>query len=566
MLIQPLAMGDLLMTTPLLAGLKAKYPEAGIDVMANDFFARVLAGNPRGRRIHTLPIRGALPPANNPPTGPRRPSCPSWPAFWDLSPSATIGSSTLFHDLAGALTFLSRGGRVLGADFTKEGYLIMRGDWPSYLRMVLGGPCFNSFNTADIHCLAAGVRPQVSGLRFYPTENDRREADELLGGLGAESGDSLIALHLGATREHRRWPLDEFVELGRLLLAKGYRPVLTGGAAEADMTAQAARGMGPGVLQTAGRTENLGAFAALLKRCRAIVSNDSGPVHVAASVKTPVVSISLGKAQFQATGPYLSGSLALEADMACAPCFDPDVCAHHDCHRAITARDALAALEYLLGGAWVPPPGCRTKFYQAQTAPDGLLDWRPLLQDKDQPIRAALRRAWLAVLQPGSSIMAPKPPEPPPSSSEPWKQFDLLASQAVRILRKMQALLSGRADMSALSGMSSELASVSQRIKDLGMAESMIKPLAAYLILRKSGLDEIELAIQIAGQLNLYLQVRRAARLAAGNWKQTKARPDRGCEADLLISDPEQFNIYKQIKFSPAWKQKRKPLYRQMYL
>lgn len=46
LLIQPLAMGDLLMTTPLLAGLRAKHPAAGIEVLANDSFARVLAHNP----------------------------------------------------------------------------------------------------------------------------------------------------------------------------------------------------------------------------------------------------------------------------------------------------------------------------------------------------------------------------------------------------------------------------------------------------------------------------------------------------------------------------------------
>lgn len=516
LVIQPLAMGDLLMTTQLLAGLRATHPGAGICVMANDSFARVLAHNPAVDQFIPFPYvelyRRANQPANQAPAATLSQLARFVESF---TPGFDLVLNPCFNDLAGALTFLSRGRQVVGADFSKEGYLIMRGDWPSYMRMVWGEPCANTFHTTDLHCLAAGARPPQAGLRFYLTKKDRQDSLELLGELGAKDDDRLIALHLGATRKHKRWPLENFIELGRLLSAEGFRPVLTGGAAEAETTAQAAQGMGPGILQAAGKTENLGVLACLLRRCQALISNDSGPIHVAVAAEVPVISISLGKVQFRATGPYLPGSLALEADMDCAPCVDPDACPHQDCRRAVRPQDALAALKYILGGPWQPPSGRRTRFYQAETAPDGLLDWRPMHADEDQALHAALRRAWLEVLQPGSDIMAPKPARLAAPGSEPWSAFDALAYRAVQVLEKMLALVSSRPDISALSALSAELADISRRIRDLGMAESRIKPLAAYLILRKASLDQDELAIQITSQLNLYKQARRVARLAA---------------------------------------------------
>jgi len=522
LLIMPLAMGDLLMTTPLLEGLRAGYPQARLEVLANGSYARVLAHNPAVDDFRAFPYLELYQFANLPAGQAPAAALTRLAEFIDRLPADYDWViNPCYNDLAGALTFLSRGRRVLGADFTQEGYLILRGDWPTYLHLIFDEPAFNALHTADLHCLAAGVRSARPGLVFFTTEKDEQTAAQMLAGLGCGPQDKLIALHAGATRAHKRWPIDHFVALGKLLLAQGLKPVLTGGAGEAAEAARAAADIGPGALSAAGLTEDLGVLAALLRRCQALVSNDSGPIHLAAALKVPVASISLGKVQFRATGPYLPGSLALEPELACAPCAEPEACPNHLCLRTIRPVDVWAGVQHLLGGPFQRPPESRTRFFQAAVAVDGFLDWRALsTAEQDQRIYAAFRRAWLKVLRPGAEISGPPDPPPPSCRIEPWAGFDLLAGRAVAALEKMLAAVKqGRP--AALAPLSGELTNLSHEIKALGIAEPLLKPLVIYLIHRRASLDDPGLEPQLAKQLSLYQQVQRVARLAA----QGLARP-----------------------------------------
>jgi heptosyltransferase-2 len=169
---------------------------------------------------------------------------------------------------------------------------------------------------------------------------------------------SLVALFPGAHAPARRWPLERFAELARLALARGARVVVLGGSREAELTARVARAA-PGALDLGGRTDLLD-LAAVLSLCDLVVTNDTGPMHLAGAMGTPTVSLwgpsepgevrQVGAPDTRVTGP----------DLPCKPCrrnacgrlgpgtLLPD--AHEECMRLIEVPDVLEVVWRRLEG------------------------------------------------------------------------------------------------------------------------------------------------------------------------------------------------------------------------
>lgn len=121
---------------------------------------------------------------------------------------------------------------------------------------------------------------------------DRLEAASLLAdaGIGAEG---YAVVHPGSSDAGRRWPVEDFARVVRVLRDGGLRIVLTGVASEASLTGRLASAARGGVLDLAGRT-SLGGLAALVEGARLVVANDTGVAHVAAALRTPSVVIFTG--------------------------------------------------------------------------------------------------------------------------------------------------------------------------------------------------------------------------------------------------------------------------------
>lgn len=187
------------------------------------------------------------------------------------------------------------------------------------------------------------------------------QADALLTRLGRRPGEPLVALEPGARYGPAKcWPPRRFGELARGLLAAGVGVVTVGTARTRDVEQQVAEGAGPGLLCAAGRTDDLGALIGLLARADLLVTNDTGPMHLAAALGTPVLAL------FGATDPRVSGPLGpgprrvLTAREPCSPCFLRDCpIPGHPCLTKLGAplvlREAFALLE--AGRAAVAPAG-----------------------------------------------------------------------------------------------------------------------------------------------------------------------------------------------------------------
>jgi heptosyltransferase-2 len=161
--------------------------------------------------------------------------------------------------------------------------------------------------------LVTGAPPSDPPAPHLPVPDPERERWSRL--IGAEGGE-LVGIFPGSNASSRRWEPDRYADLAARVAARGGRVVVFGSAGERDLTAHVA---GSHALDLGGRTD-LPLLAAGLAACRVLVTNDSGPMHLAAAVGTRTVSVQ-GPADPRVTRPLGEGHvLVWGAPIPCVPC------------------------------------------------------------------------------------------------------------------------------------------------------------------------------------------------------------------------------------------------------
>lgn len=328
-------LGDVLFTTPALALLRARFPDACIDVQVGERAVPLLAGNGDVDRLLPRPPRGKMA---------RR------AALWKALRAERYDAVVLFQSTlaSAALAFAARVPVRVG--FTSEGCRPLlthpiaprrRGEHvvDSYLRLA------DAFGTAGVE------RP--CRLKMSLSAEDVAFAQSFRSAHGI--GDAPVAgLVIGATRPQKRWPEEHWARLAdKLWGAAGVHSLLLGGPEEAESAVRIA-GMARTPLISAVGATTPTQMAALVARCGVVVSGDSGPLHVATAVGTPVVAL-FGSTDPAETGPWGCdrGSLGivLYDALACAPCRKSPSCeGRFDCLRALVPERVFDAVAALLGG------------------------------------------------------------------------------------------------------------------------------------------------------------------------------------------------------------------------
>ena len=155
--------------------------------------------------------------------------------------------------------------------------------------------------------------------RFRIPQTDFEEVDRLLSRSGATLGTNWIAMNVSARWPTKRWPAAAFAEVAdRLQQERCGAVVLIGGPDEREDVAEVRRMMKTPATDLAGAT-TVGLLPALLSRASLLITNDSGPMHVAAGVGTPIVAL-FGPTSPARTGPYGPGHRVLTTEISCRPC------------------------------------------------------------------------------------------------------------------------------------------------------------------------------------------------------------------------------------------------------
>ena len=159
-------------------------------------------------------------------------------------------------------------------------------------------------------------------------------------------------MHPGASAPSRRYPAWSYAEvLRRLVVEDRLQVVITGGPDELELAQDLADGAGAGCVVLAGRT-TLEQFAGIVSQSSLLLTNNTGPVHLAAALGVPVVDLyALTTPQHR---PWLAPSRVLSHDVPCRWCHE-DVCplGHHLCLRGVQPDEVVGAVRELLREPWL---------------------------------------------------------------------------------------------------------------------------------------------------------------------------------------------------------------------
>jgi lipopolysaccharide heptosyltransferase II len=185
-----------------------------------------------------------------------------------------------------------------------------------------------------------GARAQQPRHLFPPDDAAEAWAAQFVRELGGEP----VLVNLGASKPANRWMPERFGALARALTFEPGVPVcLTGGPDDRSLAREARIAAGDARLSDLVGQTNLRQLVALTRRARLHVGCDTGPMHIAAAVGTPVVAL-FGPADPARTGPWGAGHRVLRVPPPCAPC-NRKTCnqARHACMEDLTVEHVLAA-------------------------------------------------------------------------------------------------------------------------------------------------------------------------------------------------------------------------------
>lgn len=211
-----------------------------------------------------------------------------------------------------------------------------------------------SVNARQLIARAAGRSPasleRSATARLVPPPEAARAADQLL----RDQQGPFIGVHASGGRESKQWHLDRFAGVARRLAgSRNATIVLTGAASDRPLVDIIRQGLtGLPVVDAAGSLD-LPSLAALLARLDLFITGDTGPMHLAAAMGTPIVAL-FGPSNPLRYGPLGAHQRILRIDLPCSPCgqvrLPPERCRGHvpDCLDGISVDTVVAAATDLL--------------------------------------------------------------------------------------------------------------------------------------------------------------------------------------------------------------------------
>ncbi len=165
----------------------------------------------------------------------------------------------------------------------------------------------------------------IAGRRWFPLWPDSAERGQVSQWLSKQGFDvsrhRLVIMNPHCRKNANRWPAAQFSALAaRLLEHDDLRVAVSGAGSTRQLCDEIAGALPPGAVWRADGQFGLLGATELFSRAAAIVTGDTGPMHLAVAVGTPVVAL-FGPASSLRTGPYTGDAIVLDRRLECAPCF-----------------------------------------------------------------------------------------------------------------------------------------------------------------------------------------------------------------------------------------------------
>lgn len=194
-----------------------------------------------------------------------------------------------------------------------------------------------------------GATPVSSPFVFPFSPDDDMRAEALLVEAGVKPGEPVVAVCPRARWKTKLWGEDRFARLGEIVARRlGAKVLLIGSRSELPVINRLAARMNPAPFVAAGRTD-LRLLIALLKRIDLLVTLDSGPMHLAAALGTPLVAL-FGPTDPRLNGPYGSRGTVLRVPLPCSPCLKRRCQIKEDrlCLRSISVEQVAEAVSEVM--------------------------------------------------------------------------------------------------------------------------------------------------------------------------------------------------------------------------
>ncbi|MHB8173848.1 MAG: lipopolysaccharide heptosyltransferase II [Nitrospirota bacterium] len=326
--------GDLVMATPALAGIRKSYPEAEITALVRPPLDSLLLGNPAIDHVMPLDRKGR----HSGPAGLAR-------MVGEIR-GKKFKSAILLQNAfeAALLAFLSNIPERMGYATDGRGILLTKG-----VRV--------SDETRTKHQVyyyldlieKLGLKTDGHTPKLYLTRDEISSAWETLDTFGIRKGDIIIGINPGAQYGiAKKWHPERFGQVADKLAKKaGAKTIIFGGPGEANTANAVQASMRESAVNLAGKT-GLRELMALIKACSLFITNDSGPMHVAAALDVPALAI-FGSTDPAATGPFNKKSVVVREPVTCSPCFKR-TCPyqHYNCLERVSTAKVLKAAEEML--------------------------------------------------------------------------------------------------------------------------------------------------------------------------------------------------------------------------
>lgn len=318
-------LGDVLFSTPAIKALRKKFPDSFIACLIAPRAVEILEGNPYINELIVNDEKGLH------------------SGFWGKLRLAKelrkkkFDLAILFHrsSTRALIAYLAGIPRRVGYATWKRRFLLTE---------VLSMPEKDSTHRVDYYLdivKTLGCDSQDRLYEFFTTEEDVRFAQDFLSAEGIARSDFIVCLNPGGNWSPKRWPKENFAGLADKLIS-GYpvKVVFCGSQNDRELIAEIVSKMSQQPIIAAGRT-NLKQLAGIFKRADLVISGDSGPLHIAASLGRDIIGL-FGPTSIRVTGPLGRGKIKImQKDSDCTiPCYDKD-CNNNFCMQKITPEDVL---------------------------------------------------------------------------------------------------------------------------------------------------------------------------------------------------------------------------------
>lgn len=333
-------LGDVLLSTPVLASLRTAFPKARLSMLVNPGTEAMIATNPHVDEV--LMVERARSPVRQ-----LRFAAALRGRRFDLVVDLTDG------DRAAILSRLT--GAAVRIGFNREGR--WRGQLYTHVVPIQEQPIsMIRQHLMTLEMLGIPVVDDSSPTLRTDASNDAA-ACAALGAVGIGPGERFVAVHPGARWWFKGWPADRFARLIDHVQKKlGMKVVLLGSVADLQIAEAILDQAETDCRSLVGRLALL-ELAGVLRQARLLVGNDNGPMHIAAAMGTPVIGL-FGPSDPRMWGPAGQNHAIFYKGIDCRPCF-PGGCqrGEQNCMRLIALDEVISAVERMLE----PPDPCDTE-------------------------------------------------------------------------------------------------------------------------------------------------------------------------------------------------------------